>query len=450
MKRVPATRLLLALLCIQSLIPASAWAGPPVSLGVLEINATPPPVRTAQAFRHSPARPAVVLARLPATAHAPYLAHEQAVRESAEIQRAMAEHGVPREMIGPTLREIEERVRTSWAQVHRALERDAGSLSADGWLLLADLRTTQASERADGDVGAAEVDHWAGARLAYTQAAALGGMSDVGLFARYRVCEIELRVGDVASARTGIAVVIANTSSGAFHARALAFLAELDGAPASGPIFARALGEGADAELRAFINFGIMIEHRVDDPEAARNARVSVLGDGDDTRAAEAAPTVGELLVRTADPAGTSLPATLAPDRATRALVAAGEAALALGERSWAELALQAAVDRASNSASGVAAATRLATLRAETAAPPEPVARWLARQATRCHSGVRDTGYYDTYVRRRQGVIRVVARPRPGVSIGARDYERCIEGALPDLATIDRSTVYLATLRVR
>ena len=100
----------------------------------------------------------------------------------------------------------------------------------------------------------------------------------------------------------------------------------------------------------------------------------------------------------------------------------------------------------------GRAAAARI---NADAASPRETVAQWLQRQANRCHGYAlvvdrRDTtGELDVLVRRQRGVVRVVARVRPGAGRGAGVFERCIEGALPDPPALDATTMYQAALRL-
>ena len=238
--------------------------------------------------------------------------------------------------------------------------------------------------------------------------------------------------------------------------KALVQQGDLEGGPRAAALYARAVAEGADAPLRAYVRFATMLAARYADPTAAREAGVSILAEGDDATAELAAPVVGELLMRTGDLSGSSLPGSIAPERAARTLVAAGDAALAAGERAWAGLALRTASERAPNTASGRTAATRLAALSEQPAPAAETVPHWLVREATRCQSdslsadAATSTGDFDVLVRRQRGTARIVARVRPGAGAGAARFERCLEGPLPDPPALDGSTIYQGAIRLR
>jgi hypothetical protein len=436
--------------------PRLALAVPPVALGTLEVRGTatvPPPVLV---MRSAPTLPTVEPARLPEAARAPYLERQRAVAERSAIEDAMRAHGGSGMTQGPTTRDIVRRERAARTRVRQALERNSGSLEAEGWLVLAELRLEDANDSnssSDGELSPAAL---ASIRGAYTQAAARGGTRPTGLWARLRESALATRAGDFAAAESALGVVIANSPPGVLRATALVEQADLAGGPQAATLYARALAEGADAPLRAYVRFAMMLASRYSDPTAARDAGGSILSESDDATAELAAPVVGELLVRTGDLAGMSLPQGLAPERAARVLGAAAETALGLGERPWAELALRAAVERAPSTRSGRAAAARLAQLTATPAPAAETVPQWLVRQATRCQSDALSadartaTGEFDVLVRRQRGIARVVARVRPGAGAGAARFKRCIEGTLPDPPALDASAVYQGAIRLR
>lgn len=436
--------------------PALAHARPPIALGTLEVHGTrvvPPAVLV---MREPPAVPEPPLARLPQAARASYVERQRAAAERTHIVAAMRARGVSGAMYGPTLRDLVRREETARSRLRRTLEQSNATLTGEGWLLLAELRLEELNERDSTDGAELSTAALAPARAAYAQAAARGGTSEMALWARLREAALAANVGNLAAAQSGLDVVIANAPRGPLRATALVERADLDGGPLAAGLYARALTEGADGPLRAYVRFATMLASRFSDPTASCEAGVSILGEGDDATAELAAPVVGELLVRTGDLEGFSLPVSLAPDRAARALLAASEIALGAGERAWAELALQAAAGRAPNSPSVRAASARLAALTAAEAPPRETVSQWLVRQATRCQSDVLSagtagtTGDLDVLVRRQRGVARVVARVRPGAGIGVARFERCIEGVLPDPPALDSSTTYQGALRLR
>jgi|GEM_PF-6653624 len=450
---MPATRKVRSavLVCTLMLVaPSAALAGPPVALGTLDVRGTAPTVLPVVVVRPSPTAPEPTLDALPAAARPLYVAGRAAEAERLQIQRAMVARGVARTAEGPTLRAIIARENLARSRLRRALEHGAATLGAEGWLVLGDLRRAEAYDRHANEQSVPTPAELSGARDAYIQAAALGGTSTTGLWARYGESELAMLADDATIARSALAVVIANAPAGTLRATALALQAELSDDPR---LLARAAAEGADAPLRAYIRFASMLAERFRDPIAARDAGIAILAEGDDATAERTAAIVGELLVRTGDPSGASLPATIAADRAIRALVAASDAAQALAEPSWAEMALRAAVARAPNSAAARAAAARIS---ADAASTRETVAQWLQRQANRCHGDAlvvdprETTGELDVLVRRQRGVVRVVARVRPGAGRGAARFERCIEGALPDPPALDATTMYQGALRLR
>jgi len=450
---MPATRKVPSALVVCTLLlvaPSAALAGPPVALGTLDVRGTAPTVLAVVVIRPSPTPPEPALTALPAAARTHYVATRAAEAERLQIQRAMVARGVARTAEGPTLRAIIARESVARSRLRRVLEQGAATLGAAGWLLLGDLRRAEAYDRYTNAQSTPTPAEFSGARTAYIQAAALGGTSTTGLWARYGESELAMLAEDSATARSALAVVIANAPSSTLRATALALQAELSDDPR---LLARAAAEGADAPLRAYIRFASMLAERFRDPIAARDSGIAILADGDDATAERTALIVGELLVRTGDPSGTSLPATISADRAIRTLVAASDAARAIAEPSWAEMALRAAVARAPDSTAARAAA---ALFGADTAVARETVAQWLQRQANRCHGDAlvvdarETTGELDVLVRRQRGVVRVVARVRPGAGRGAARFERCIEGALPDPPALDATTIYQGALRLR
>ena len=443
-------------LCSLPALPRAALAGPPVAFGTLEVRGTRATQPWVMAMRSRPTVPTPTVEQLPEAARAPYREQQQAAAQRALIEAEMRAHGGSGATQGPTLRDLVRREQAARGRVRRALERTGAALTAEGWLLLAELRLEDADDHrssADGALPAAEV---AVVRAAYAQAAALGGTRPTGLWARFRESALAADTGDLATAQTALTVVVANAPPGALRAAALVQQGDLEGGPRAAPLYARAVAEGADAPLRAYVRYATMLAARYADPTAAREAGASILAEGDDATAELAVPVVGELLLRTGDLSGTSLPGSIAPERAARALVAASDAALAAGERAWAELALRTASERAPNTASGRAAATRLATLSAQPATAAETVPRWLVRQAARCQSdsltvdASSSTGDFDVLVRRQRGTARVVARVRPGAGAGAARFERCLEGPLPDPPALDGSTIYQGAIRLR
>ncbi len=443
-------------LCSLPALPRAALAGPPVALGTLEVRGTRATQPWVMATRSRPTVPTPTLEQLPQAARAPYREQQRAATERAQIEAEMRAHGGTGATQGPTLRDLVRREQAARGRVRRALERSGAALGAEGWLLLAELRLEDADEHrssSDGELSAGDI---AAVRAAYTQAAALGGTRTPGLWARFRESALAADAGDLATAQSALTVVVANAPPGALRAAALVQQGDLEGGPRAAALYARAVAEGADAPLRAYVRFATMLAARYADPTAAREAGVSILAEGDDATAELAAPVVGELLMRTGDLSGSSLPGSIAPERAARTLVAAGDAALAAGERAWAGLALRTASERAPNTASGRTAATRLAALSAQPAPAAETVPHWLVREATRCQSdslsadAATSTGDFDVLVRRQRGTARIVARVRPGAGAGAARFERCLEGPLPDPPALDGSTIYQGAIRLR
>ncbi len=438
--------------------PSLAHAGPPASFGTLDIRGTRSPGTgaTEAADLAAPSPPdADTLAALPRRAREAWQERARAGVERAGIERAIRERGLTTTTQGPTHRAVIERERAAQARLLRTLERMGAALTPGGWLLLAELRRAEGfglRARGDGD----PAPSFAAARTAYAQAAATGGSTPPGLWARLRESTLAAELGDAASARSGLAVVVANAPVGPVRAAALAEQAALSSGATAARLYARALAEGADAPLRAQIRVASFVAERFSDPAGARATGLAILAEPDDTAAALAAPLVGELLVRTGDPAGASLPAEIPAERAARVLAAAAEAAVAAGESAWADAAWKAITERAPGTPAATEAAGRRAALAAQPAGRPESVAQWLTRQATRCHGDALSasdqpvTGELDVMVRRLRGTARIVARARPGASSGTARFKRCLEGPLPDVPSLDSSTLHHGAVRLR
>jgi hypothetical protein len=445
-------------LCLASL-PSLAHAGPPEVFEPIEIRGTRPAgnaVALEAAHATPPPPDAETLAGLPRTARDAWTERGRAVAEREGIERAMREQGITTTAQGPTLRAVIAREESAQARLAGALERRGGSLTPGGWLLLGELRRAEAMtlRARGGDADPAPV--LAAARTAYAQAAATGGNTPAALWARLREGTLAAELGDVVNARSGLAVVIANAPVGPIRAAALVELAGLSTGATAARLYARANAEGADDALRARIRVAAFVASRFSDPTGARATGIGILAEPSDAAATLAIPLVGELLVRTGDPAGNSLPATLPAERVARTLAAAAEAAIAANEPEWADLAWKALGERAPQSPLAAEAATRRAALAAQRPARPEAFVAWLTRQATRCHgdaiaaSDQPVTGTFDVMVRRVRGALRVIVRARGNATAGGARFDRCLEGTVPDTASVDNSTVHQGLLLLR
>jgi len=452
-------RLRLAIAFCLTSIPALAHAGPPDIFEMIEIRgtrATGDAVALEATHAIPPPPDAETLAALPRTARDAWAERTRAATEREGIERAMREQGIATMAQGPTHRAVIAREEAAQVRLAGTLERMGGSLTPGGWLLLGELRRAQAlALRArGGDSDPAPV--LASARAAYAQAAATGGTTPAALWARLREGTLAAELGDVVNARSGLAVAIANAPVGPIRAAALVELATLSSGATAAGLYTRAGAEGADAALRARIRVAAFVASRFSDPTGARAAGIAILTEPDEDTASLAVPLVGELLIRTGDPTGRSLPATLPGDRVARVLAAAAEAAIAANEPEWADLAWKTLGERAPQSPLAADAATRRTALAAQRPARPEAFTAWLTRQATRCHGDAiaateqAVTGDFDVMVRRVRGALRVIVRARGTASVGGARFDRCLEGALPDTASVDSSTVHQGLLRLR
>jgi hypothetical protein len=454
-----AARLRFTLALGLACVPALAHAGPPEVFEPIEIRGT----RTsgnavALEATHAvpPAPDAETLAALPRTAREAWAERTRAAAEREGIERAMRERGISTTVQGPAHRAVIAREEAAQARLAGALERMGGSLSPGGWLLLGELRRAEAMALRARGGGADPARALTAARTAYAQAAATGGTTPAALWARLRESTLAAETGDVVNARSGLAVVIANAPVGPVRAAALVELATLSSGATAARLYARANAEGADDTLRARLRVAAFVASRYSDPPAARAAGIGILGEPNEAAAALAIPLVGELLVRTGDPSGSSLPATLPTERVARTLAAAAEAAIAANEPEWADAAWKALGERAPQSPLAAEAATRRTTLAAQRPARPEAFEAWLIRQATRCHgdavaaSEQPVTGGFDVMVRRVRGTLRVIVRARGSATAGGARFDRCLEGTVPDSPSVDSSTVHQGLLLLR
>ena len=157
-----ARRFLLVVMALCSLpaLPRAALAGPPVAFGTLEVRGTRATQPWVMAMRSRPTVPKPTVEQLPEAARAPYREQQQAAAQRALIEAEMRAHGGSGATQGPTLRALVHREQAARGRVRRALELSGAALTAEGWLLLAELRLEDADDHrssADGALPAAEI-----------------------------------------------------------------------------------------------------------------------------------------------------------------------------------------------------------------------------------------------------------------------------------------------------
>ena len=410
------------------------------SLGTIEIHAHLESHRHIEMTRPRLAPPAIDVAKLPEDAREAYT--QMNFFESRLSRGLAAVHAAGEHTEGPALMDYRARGGQARLRLRLALEAEKSTLGADAWLLLGLLELQTGPSRN------------AEARAAFTQATARGGHTDAGLHARLLEAEMAIDAGDRENARTGLETLVAHAPAGTLRAYALAALGDAArGTEDAARHYARALPE-ADPALRSYLLFSSVNAEIESHPREALRMATELLASDDEAIAARIAPVLGDLLYDAADPAGDSLPATLPPERAARALLAAGDVAAQKGPRVWTEHAYQAAEARVAPASPLAAEAKQKLDAVTRSNAPILDLRGWMTWVGERCGSRVfaAQTGTraaLDVIVRRvRTGPPRIVARGRDRTPL-EEAFEQCIEEPLPDMPTLPAAATYIMTMRL-